>query len=128
MRYKPPILRGPIRDPSLADNSVSRERPPIVGVTGTVAIVTQDKVFVFSQALSRPGVVASIECIGFIELFAINVQVFPPDLYCLSWQPDDSFDEIAPGIPRVVEDHDIAALRRMKIICELVYDQILAIV
>jgi len=128
MRYKPPILRGPIRDPGLADNSISRERSPIVGVTGTIAIVTQDKVFVFSQALSRPGVVASIECIGFIELFAFNVQVFPPDLHCLSWQPDDPFNEIAAGIPRIVEDHDIAALRRVKIICELVYDQILAIV
>jgi len=128
VRHEPPILRGPIRDPGLAYNSISRERSPIMRVAGTTAIVTQDEVFIFRQALRPPGVVAAVQRIRFLELFAINKEAFSPDLHLLSWQSDDSFDEISPGIPRVVEDHYIAALRRVKTVYKLVYDQVLVIV
>jgi hypothetical protein len=99
-----------------------------MGVAGAIAIVAQDEVLVFSQDLRPPGVVALVECIRFLELFVIDKDVFSPDLHVLSWQPDDSLDEISTGIPGIVEDHDISACGRVEMIHKLVDDQILPIV
>jgi hypothetical protein len=128
VRHKSQVLRRPIRDPGLAYDSISREGPPVVGVAGTITIVAQDEVFVFSQDLRPPGIVALVECIRFLELFAINKNAFPLHLHFLSWQPDDSLDEISPGILGIVEDHDISAFRRVEIVYQLVDDQVLPIV
>ena len=99
-----------------------------MGVAGTISVVTQDEVLVFSQALRPPGVLACVERVRFLEFLAINKEAFPSDLHFFSWQSDDPFDEISLGIPGVVEDYYIAALRRVKIVHKLVYDQILPIV
>jgi len=99
-----------------------------MGIAGTAAIVTQDEVLIFSQALRPPGVLARVERVRFREFFAVDKYAFPSDLHSFPWQPDDPFDEIAPGILWIVKDHHIAALRRVKIVHKLVNDQILPIV
>ena len=86
-----------------------------MGVAGTIAIVTQDEVLVFSQALRPPGVLARVERVWFLEFFAVDKEAFLSNLHFFPWQSDDSFDEISPGVLGVVEDHYIAALRRVKI-------------
>jgi len=99
-----------------------------MGVAGTIAIVAQDEVFVFSQNLRPPRVVASVEGIGLLDLFVVDKDAFSPDLYFLSRQPDDPLDEISAGVLGIVEDHDISAIGGVEMVHELVDDQILPIV
>ena len=83
-------------------------------VGAEITVVAHDEVFAFGDADLRAIVVPRGFDVRLIKEAVVHVNAALLDLDDLSGEADDALDEVGLGMPRVLEDNDVAAFRAVE--------------
>ena len=118
----------------LADNEISRHRPPDARVGTLIAIVAHGEILRRAECRRRSvrrTMVGGNVWLRQSEAMRMgridNSDYAVVNGYRLTRQTDDSLDEIEAGVERVFENDDIAALRILEMIAYLIDDEVLRV-